>query len=190
MFVIACIVLGYNIYKFTSQKRIYTNLEALGQDSWAVIASSAVEKYVGKPIRLPYIDSLHVTEVQYQGMCRLPFKIVNFLDGNCTTCLLKINYWKEFTNEMNSQGCSIPIVIYAYSSLEEDMRVYLNRECTSINFYWQFDKDKSFISENELYDLRLQTVLLDAYNNVILIGDPLLNPTLRELYMDTIKSLL
>ncbi|MDD2595860.1 MAG: hypothetical protein PHD11_08625 [Bacteroidales bacterium] len=131
-----------------------------------------------------------MTELDYHNMCDLPLKVVLYIDGDCSTCLLKIGFWKEFVSEMNKQKLfDFSVVVYAFSSFEENMRSYLKEEWNGL-YQWQFDKNKSFITKNELYDIRLQTVLLDADNNVILIGDPLLNPTLRQLYSKTIKSLL
>lgn len=162
----------------------------LEEGSWRYIATKAVKRYVGKPLILPYSDSLNMTELDYHNMCDLPLKVVLYIDGDCSTCLLKIGFWKEFVSEMNKQKLfDFSVVVYAFSSFEENMRSYLKEEWNGL-YQWQFDKNKSFITKNELYDIRLQTVLLDADNNVILIGDPLLNPTLRQLYSKTIKSLL
>jgi hypothetical protein len=102
---------------------------------------------------------------------------------------MKISFWKEFISELNSKGYrDIPVVMYASSFFEDNIRDYMEKEWS--NHPWLFDANKSFIESNMLYDLRLQTVLLDSENRVILIGDPLLNPKLRELYMKTIISLL
>ena len=81
----------------------------------------------------------------------------------------------------------VPIVVYAYTSpaFEDNFRAQLDSEW---EYAWQFDQEQIFISKNELHDPRFQTVLVDTNNQILLIGDPLLNPKLRRLYMETILS--
>lgn len=178
--------LGYYCFKQFFQKNIQANIAALNNDTWENIVRNAVDKYVGKTLILPYVDSLYIEESDYHDVCELPIKVVCFLDGDCSTCLMKTSFWKKFISEVSSQGFhEIPVIMYGYSSFEENFRDYMNAAWSGP---WQFDGNRAFIEYNKLYDLRLQTLLLDSANNVILIGDPLLNPTLRELYMKTILS--
>lgn len=185
LFIITTMVLGHFIARNIRQ----ADMQQSNNEEWKATVQVAIDRYIGKPLNLPYVDSLHVSESEYLAMCTLPLKIVNFLDGDCSTCLMKIHFWEEFVSELNAKRhINIPVMMYAYSYFEDNIRDYMNKEWD--NRPWQFDKNRYFIERNELYDLRLQTVLLDSENRVILIGDPLLNPKLRKLYMKTIISLL
>lgn len=178
-------VLGYFLWVRFIQKEINANQKVL-DENWKMIAENAVKKYVGKKLILPYADSVNFNEYDYSTVCKLPIKVVIFVDADCSTCLLKIHFWNEFMQELKSAGYNkFQVIIYAYSSLEENLRYYMK---SNWSHRWQFDKEKSFIGNNELYDRRLQTALLDAENKVLLIGDPLLNPKLRKLYIQVIKT--
>ncbi|MFI3261435.1 MAG: hypothetical protein R3Y26_00865 [Rikenellaceae bacterium] len=191
IFVIFILIIGYNVHRVIKNQDLRANIAALEEDSWERKSQRFVDKYAGKPLILPYTDSLFINRSEYQNISKLSFKVVNFLDGDCSTCLMKIDYWKEFVEKMKLDGVSnIPVVMYAFSSLEENLRDYMKQEWNDQNYYWQFDKDKSFIKTNKLHDLRFQTVLLDQNNNVILIGDPLLNPKLGDLYKKVIISII
>lgn len=183
--VVAAVVLGVSITRVVQQDDSKTS----NNPEWEATVQGAVDKYVDKPLNLPYVDSLYVSELEYSAMSTFPFKIVNFLDGDCSTCLIKISFWKEFASELNTKyNIDVPVIMYTYSSFEENMRDYMIKEWSGRQ--WQFDRGRSFIESNELWDLRLQTALLDSENRVILIGYPLLNPKLRKLYVKTIRSLL
>ena len=56
------------------------------------------------------------------------------------------------------------------------------------SFPWQYDQDKAFIFKNNLFDTRLQTVLVDGNNTVLVIGNPYYNEKLKSLYLKTIKE--
>lgn len=183
--VVSSLVFGYFVFKRISQG----NLRTRDNEKWENNVRNHVDRHVGKPLILPYTDSLHVRKSDYLNICNLPLKVVNFLDGDCSTCLAKISFWKEFVSELNANGYrDVPVIMYAFSFSEENFRDYMNTAWEGRP--WLFDKDSSFIVDNQLRDLRFQTVLLDSENKVVLIGDPLLNPELRKLYMETICSLL
>lgn len=180
-------ILGYFLWVRFFQKEINAN-QKVRDENWKIIAENAVKKHVGKKMILPYTDSVNFNEYEYSKVCKLPVKVVNYIDADCSTCLLKIHFWNEFMQELKSAGYdNFHVIIYAYSTLEENLRYYMKSNWRNI---WQFDKEKSFIGNNELNDRRLQTALLDSENKVLLIGDPLLNSKLRGLYMQVIKSVI
>ncbi len=55
-------------------------------------------------------------------------------------------------------------------------------EKSGYQYSWIYDKHEEFIHKNKIYDKRFQTVLLGKRKQVIIIGNPVLNPKLEELY--------
>jgi len=152
------------------------------------IIENTVTRYLGKTLFFPHTDPEYFSEQEYFAAASLPLKVVLFLDGSCSVCLLKMNFWREFNKDLRSQGYNeIPIVVYAYigSAFEA---IFREQHASQWEYAWQFDQAQTFISGNELYDARFQTVLVGLDNKILLIGDPTLNPKMRKLYMETILT--
>lgn len=115
------------------------------------------------------------------------FKLVTRINGDCYSCLLQLKNWSAFVNDV-SKECKVSFYIYVYIS---DTLVYneLNEQEIHFNYPIIFDQNDQFrklnsLNKNEIF----HTMLLDHSNKEIIIGNPIINPKLSELYKRTIKT--
>jgi hypothetical protein len=156
---------------------------------WNQIAENAVEDFIGKTMNITdslsrisfnTLDSvLLFTEVQPV------LKMVTYIDGTCGACLISLNFWQSFMAKVyqKRKDCVFYILVNWPDEINEASNPLLEYKFT---YSWYIDKYCSFFSNYEIYDKRLQAVLLNQQNEVLLIGEPSLNPRLGEFYLSTI----
>lgn len=121
------------------------------------------------------------------GIMNSKYSIITYVDSiGCTSCKLALKRWLGFIAELDTiTGSSVPVhfflnpqnkdeVVEIFERNQFDYPVCLD-ENDSINILNNFPKDMFF-----------QTFLLDKNNRVIAIGNPVLNPKIKDLYFDII----
>ena len=112
------------------------------------------------------------------------YKIVSYIDSvGCTGCKLHLPRWRRFMYEVDTlMNASVPFVFYFHPKNIEDLRYIIRRDtfthpvCLDVsdkfNILTHFPSEKAF-----------QTFLLNKKNKIIAIGNPILNPKVKELYL-------
>lgn len=155
-----------------------------GCDSKKKQLTKLVEKWQGKEILFP-----HEPEIKLYGRDTLcpelftrEYKILNYIDTNgCTECRLKLFDWQLLKEEADSLNLNVSFVFVAwvknYQELETIQKI--NRFDSPI----LYDRRGQADSLNHFSDVPgFQTFLLDADNRVVLIGSPVGNQSLWDLY--------
>lgn len=112
------------------------------------------------------------------------YKIVSYIDSvGCTGCKLHLPRWRRFMYEVDTlMNASVPFVFYFHPKNIEDLRYIIRRDtfthpvCLDVsdkfNILNHFPSEKAF-----------QTFLLNKKNKIIAIGNLILNPKVKELYL-------
>lgn len=118
-----------------------------------------------------------------------PHKVLVFVDSiGCTSCKLQLHRWKELIQYTDSitQG-TVPFLFFFQSDDKKEIRYLLKKD--------NFDKPICMDQSDRLNELnhfpadgRFQTFLLDKDNKVVVIGNPIHNPNIRELYLKEITG--
>lgn len=159
---------------------------------WAEAVEQTVKDYIGKTIILPrekfmINDSLVKSRMRSDDHSSKS-KIVIFVDANCGACLTNFSFWKRFDERLKKLQIKCPIEIYVQVNDADQLRLsVLNKQNITIPCF--LDQKAKFVSLNSLYDARFQAALLDEKNRIVIIGNPMLNPKLEELYFDTLTQL-
>ena len=111
------------------------------------------------------------------------YTIVSYIDSvGCTSCRLQLFRWREYITEQDS--LSLGNVTYKFIFHPKDIKE-LSSLLRKDNFdfpVW-IDNEDSFNGMNELpSEHAFHTFLLDDENRVVVIGDPIQNPKIKELY--------
>lgn len=149
-----------------------------------------VEEWQGKEILFPNNPELKLygRDTVCPELFSREYKILNFIDTNgCTECRLKLFDWQMLKEEIDSLNLDVSLVFVAwvknYKQLEGIQK--LNRFNTPL----LYDRTGQADSLNHFPIVPgFQTFLLDKNNRVLLIGSPLGNETLWNLYKKTIRS--
>ena len=112
------------------------------------------------------------------------YKIVSYIDSvGCTGCKLHLPRWRRFMYEVDTlMNASVPFVFYFHPKNIEDLRYIIRRDtfthpvCLDVS-------DKFNILNHFPSERAFQTFLLNKKNKIIAIGNPILNPKVKELYL-------
>lgn len=158
-------------------------------DEWEQYSRQTVEHFYGRKLILPMKDSvqnLSTSELK-NILTNNSLKIVTYIDIDCSICILKLNFWRKFIQDITQKGVRISILIYVHSTHKENL-TSLMENIWPQDQPWIYDQHKNFIIANELYDDHFHSLLLNQKNEIILIGDPTLNKGMKKLFIKSILS--
>ena len=161
------------------------------QDSREEAMLRLVNEWNGKEIKFP---SRSVFTIQGKDTVDFEFrhadyKVVTYIDSvGCTSCKLQLPRWKELLAEVDSlTGGSVPFLFYFHPKDAKELRYLTRRD--DFAYPVCFDgQDELNRLNNFPSDMTFQTLLLDKVNKVVAIGNPVLNPKVKELYVRLITG--
>ena len=153
--------------------------------------SRLVQEWEGKEILFPThstftIQGKDTVDFDFKDA---EFKIVSYIDSvGCTGCKLHLHRWKELISELDSlTSGSVPFLFYFHPKNLKELRFLVRREVFTYPIC--FDEKDDFNRLNHFpSEMMFQTFLLDRGNRVIALGNPVLNPKVKELYLGLIKD--
>lgn len=119
----------------------------------------------------------------------LNLKILTVINGNCSSCIQSLESWNELLKEREFSPSNIGY--YFLIESEDDFISFnsFNEQNDLIDYPLIIDHKSSFFeSMNLSYNTTLQTFLLDAKDNILLVGNPTHAPPIKELYKAKIKE--
>ena len=150
-----------------------------------------VEEWQGKEVRFPenpvFTRQLNDT-VDYR-ILETVYKVLVYVDSiGCTSCKLQLPKWKEFIAYVDSvSDRQIPFLFFFQSKDNKELRYILRRDNfrlpVCVDSQDEFGKLNRFPSEQ-----MFQTFLLDKDNRVKVIGNPIHNLSVKELYLKEIEG--
>ena len=151
-----------------------------------------VQEWQGKEIVFPQ-DMVFTRFVTEQVEYRIPdaeYKVLIYVDSTgCTSCKLQLPKWKELIAHVDSTtNSNIPFIFVFQSKDDRELRYILKRDNfdrpVCIDRGDGFDKLNKFPQE-----ITFQTFLLDKDNKVKVIGNPVHNLAVRDLYLKQITGM-
>ena len=145
------------------------------------------DKSVIIPVRSVFtVQGKDVVDFNYRDA---EYKILVYTDSvGCTSCKLQLPKWKRMIAEVDSlTGGSVPFLFYFHPKDPKELRFYLRRD----NFTYPvcFEEDDYINRLNRFpSDMTFQTMLLNKDNKVVAIGSPVLNPKIKDLYLEIITG--
>ena len=117
------------------------------------------------------------------------YKVVIYVDSiGCTSCKLQLERWTEFMAEVDSVVKDVVPFIFVFHPKDvKELRHTLRLH--GFNHPVSFDEKDEFNQLNRFpNDMTFQTFLLDKDNKVKVIGNPVHNPKVKELYMENMTG--
>lgn len=166
---------------FTILLAVSCNSNSKKQDMMTI-----VKEWSGKEIKFPStFDTIKYSNSK--GKDIYDYKIFVYIDSiGCSSCKLQLHEWKKFITELNST--TNKEIQYIFILHPKDIReIKIQAKINKFNHPLYFDKNNDFEKLNKFpSEASLQTFLLDQDNRVILLGNPILNPQIKELYINKI----
>lgn len=149
-------------------------------------ARQIVKQWLGKEIILP--DSLKGSQQDslWRNMLNKDFKILTFIDTNdCTECRLKLYEWKKHIQSIDSFHSNHSFIFIVHA--KDYHLIETIKKKNKFNYPIIYDYKNKIGSINQFPpNPHFQTFLLDRNNKVILIGNPINNTQLWNLYKQII----
>lgn len=161
-----------------------------GCDQKKMKLTKLIKEWQGKEILFPPNPEmkLYGQDTLCPDLFGRDYKIVNYIDTNgCTECRMKLFDWQLLKEEADSLHLDVAFIFIAwvndYEYLENLQKI--NHFDTPI----LYDRTGKADSLNHFPEAPgLQTFLLDKNNRIILIGSPVGNETLWNLYKKTMRK--
>ena len=151
-----------------------------------------VEEWQGKEVRFPE-NPVFTRQLVDTVNFRIPeaeYKVLVYVDSiGCTSCKLQLPKWKEFIAYVDSvSGGQVPFLFFFQSKDNKELRYILKRDNfrlpVCVDSQSEFGKLNRFPSEQ-----MFQTFLLNKDNRVKVIGNPIHNLSVKELYLKEIAGI-
>ena len=123
------------------------------------------------------------------------YKIMCYVDTiGCVSCRLQLPKWKEFMATIDSLAMedslnAAPVQFLFFFVPKKKIDVYYSLRTSKFTYPVCIDEKDSLNRLNHfLSDERFQTFLLDKDNRVLVMGNPVHNPKIKELYLRIITG--
>ena len=153
--------------------------------------SRLVQEWEGKEILFPACSTFTIQgkdTVDFE-FWNVDYKVVTYIDSlGCTHCKLQLSRWMEFIAEVDSlTDGGVPFFFYFHPKDVKELRMLTRRD--GFTYPVCFDEKDEFNGLNHFPSkIAFQTFLLDKNNKVIALGNPILNPKVKELYVKLITG--
>ena len=114
---------------------------------------------------------------------------MTYIDSvGCTSCKLQLPRWKQLIEEVDSlTGGSVPFLFYFHPKDMRELRYLTRRD--DFEYPVCFDEKDELNQLNQFpSDMTFHTFLLDKDNKVVAMGNPVLNPKVKELYLSIVTG--
>lgn len=152
--------------------------------------AGVLSDWIGREIVLPdeLVYRIQDDTIDVDFSCQ-DFKIVNYVDSSgCTSCRMKLDLWADLVNELKTlTDLDIEVITVVSTKRIGDIysTIFRNNYLNPV----VFDPGNVFDQSNSLPPRpEHHCFLLDAENRVVAIGNPVLNPKIKELYKQYIMA--
>lgn len=151
-----------------------------------------VQEWQGKEIVFPknITFTRFVTDTVDYQIPQSDYKVLIYVDSiGCTSCKLQLPKWKELIVYTDSvTGGSIPFLFFFQSKDDKELRYILKQDNFDRPVY--IDRDSELDKLNHFpQNITFQTFLLDKDNKVVVIGNPIHNLAVKDLYLKQITGI-
>ncbi len=151
-------------------------------------SAKVVVEWNGKKLILPVDSLIRSSDSNNTKPLSKKVKILTTINASCGSCIGELKDWKDFMGNIDTSKVGFVFLFYSIDNLMSFEEV--NRFDIKFSYPFFFDKGKVIITKNNIPDdKRRQTFLLDSMNSVVLVGNPIHNKEISQLYRNEIRRL-
>ena len=151
-----------------------------------------VQEWQGKEILFPdnIIFTIHGIDTVTYEISSSPHKIVVYIDAvGCMSCRFHFDRWNKLIAEIDSLTNATVPVLFFFHAVANPRTITRHLQMDSLNIPVVFDMQDELNRLNQFpTHQQFQTFLLDENNRVMLIGNPIYNSYIREMFLSTITA--
>ena len=150
-----------------------------------------LQEWQGKRIVIP--DSMYTIQGNryFVDTALYRYRILNYVDSvGCLSCNLKLQEWNMLSKEFQDKNCQVtPLFVFYPGNVAKIREIRTLAKNNKTDFPIIIDTLNVINRLNKFpEDTRFHTYLLDKDNKVLAIGNPVLNPAVKELYLKIIQG--
>lgn len=150
-----------------------------------------VEQWQGRAVQMPEgaVFTVQARDTVAIDVYAPTHKVLVYVDSTgCTSCRLQLHEWKKFIAEVDSAtGGRVPFLFFLSPKSVKEARYITRRDDFTypicVDMQNQLDNLNRFPEQDMFH-----TILLDEENRVAVIGNPIHNRAVRDLYMKTMTG--
>lgn len=151
-----------------------------------------VSEWQGKEIIFPenIIFTIFGKDTTNYKIPKTLYKVVIYVDSiGCASCKLQLPKWKEMISYTDSlTGKKLSYLFFLHPKDYKEIRYLLKKD--NFDLPVCIDTEDLLNKANKFPDnIMFQTFLLDKNNKVIVIGNPVHNPAIKDLYLNQIGTI-
>lgn len=155
---------------------------------------NVVNNTIGKKLILPDSLEIYTPFTNYVSdsseVFNSRYKVFSRIDASCGTCIGSVSSWSKLRSEF--QRYNVPVVLIFHSDDRFELLKYYCESGQIENFPFPFflDKKNIFVEINKFMEENksFETVLTDADNTILLIGNPIYSEEVKKMYINEIKN--
>lgn len=150
-----------------------------------------VNEWQGKQIVFPenVVFTRYLTDTIDYQIPQSDYKVLVYVDSiGCTSCKLQLPKWKELIEYTDSMTLGkVPFLFFFHPKDNKEIRYLLKRD--GFNLPVCIDREDLLNKLNKFpADITFQTFLLDKNNKVTVLGNPVHNTAVKDLYLKQITG--
>lgn len=150
-----------------------------------------VSEWQGKQIVFPEnsIFTRYLTDTTDYQIPQSEYKVLIYVDSiGCTSCKLQLHKWKELIEYTNSVTQNkVPFLFFFHPKDAKEIRYLLKRDGFDRPICIDLDDRLNKLNKFPA-DMTFQTFLLDKNNKVAVLGNPVHNTAVKDLYLKQITE--
>ena len=150
-----------------------------------------VNEWQGKQIVFPEnsIFTRYLTDTTDYQIPQSEYKVLIYVDSiGCTSCKLQLHKWKELIEYTDSVTQNkVPFLFFFHPKDAKEIRYLLKRDGFDRPICIDLDDRLNKLNKFPA-DMTFQTFLLDQNNKVAILGNPVHNTAVKELYLKQITG--
>ncbi|MDR3247023.1 MAG: hypothetical protein LBT50_11420 [Prevotellaceae bacterium] len=150
---------------------------------------TVMKKWEGKTIEFPDNKPVHIytkDTTKYVINGNKPYKILLYVDSiGCTNCKLRLSVWKDYIEKI---GSNVDFLFWFHPKKKED-ELFSFLKIQRLKYPVYIDKDDKLNKLNKFPKNQMfHCFLLDKDNKVLLVGNPVFNHSLWDVYQHVVTG--
>ena len=144
-----------------------------------------ITSHLGEKLNLPSNLEIYPCLDSSNAKVITDYKICTFIDVSCGSCLGQLEEWKTFMKIFPDNLVELIVICVATDNYQLFEYLYDINTFKDYPCHFFFDREKLFIESNGFMKERVdfQTVLINKNDTIMVIGNPLINKSIKELYV-------
>ena len=151
-----------------------------------------VQEWQGKEILFPenIVFTIHGIDTVAYEIPISPHKIVVYIDSvGCMACRFHFDRWNKLIAEIDVlTNATVPVLFFFHAVANpRNISMHLQRDSLNVPVVFDLQDELNRLNQFPTHH-QFQTFLLDENNRVVLIGNPINNPAIREMFLSEITG--